>query len=86
MSILRIGGIVSDKAIKICGSFAHALTRSTSYSLLLEYMYATLYILPWEGSYMGHVKRKSVFEHAQNVPFKIHPTHARSLIHAFALH
>ena len=35
--------------------------------------------------YMGHVKRESVFEHAQNTQIQIHPAHVQSLIWAFAL-
>ena len=35
---------------------------------------------------MGRPKWKYVFEHAQNAQIQIHPTHAQSLIRAFALH
>ena len=34
----------------------------------------------------GRVKRKCIFEHAQIAHIQIHPTHAQSLIRAFALH
>ena len=39
-----------------------------------------------ESCYMGWAKRKFVFEHAQNAQIQSHPTHAQSLIQAFALH
>ena len=35
--------------------------------------------------HMGRVKRKRVFEHAQNA-YSDHPGHVRSIIRAFALH
>ena len=35
---------------------------------------------------MGCAKRKYVFEHAQNAQIHIHPTHAQSLIRAFAVY
>ena len=37
-------------------------------------------------SYMGHVKRKRVFEHVQNAKIQIYPVNAQSLIRAFTLH
>ena len=36
--------------------------------------------------YLGHTKRKGVYEHAQNTQIQIHPAHAPSLIRVFALH
>ena len=36
--------------------------------------------------YMDHVKRKGVFEHAQNAQIQIHPAHAHNFIRTFVLH
>ena len=36
--------------------------------------------------YMGRAKRKCSFELVQNAQIQVHPTHAKSLIRAFALH
>ena len=36
--------------------------------------------------YLDCAKRKGVFEYAQNALLKIHPTHAQSVIRAFALY
>ena len=33
---------------------------------------------------MGHSERKCVFEHAQNVPIQIYPTHTLGIILPFA--
>ena len=58
-------------------SFSKYFFIETGFHMLWFYV-NKLYVIQY--AYMGRVKRKGVFERAQNAQIQIHPAHAQNLI------